>query len=166
MVWLHHIIPCTALPASLSPTSTISMPSNTTVSVNAIETVIVYPRSRDNLDETDREIRAIITTGKVTPLISEHGSELKGIVVWFVEAEREEIQMLGSRVAGVSILIILPVVSRIVTHFHSIMADSINRLTSNQMTLLLNRLTSVAMIGIFPPFLLMIHRAISNSSRQ
>lgn len=68
----------------------------------SIDSVVVCPRSRDRLDELDREIRAIIINGKVTPLISEYSSDFKGIVVWFVEAEEKEIELLKSKVAGVS----------------------------------------------------------------
>lgn len=116
-MWLHLIFSCTASPAGIPPSPTTSIGPNPAVAVTGIETVIAYPKSRDELEKLDREVRAIIVKGKVTVLFSEHGIERKGIICWFVEAEAEEIQRLKSNVAGVSNTMILPTISRVSTGY-------------------------------------------------
>lgn len=103
--WVFLIVSSVTAPVSSASTSAISVPSNSSRSTNAIESVTICPRSRDRLDELDREIRAIITKGTVDALTSQYSSDFKGIVVWFVEAEHEEIELLKSKVDGVSIVI-------------------------------------------------------------
>ncbi|KAL6715383.1 hypothetical protein ACLMJK_006344 [Lecanora helva] len=101
---LYQVKLCTTFPTARSLTIQLPLPSRIAVSANAVGTVVAFPKSRDGLDESDEEIRAIIRTGEVTPLIREHSTEFKGIVCWYIEAETDEIDSLKSKVPGVDVV--------------------------------------------------------------
>jgi len=101
--------------------------------MNGMISVTVCPRSRDRLEELDQQIRAIITKGTVDTLTSQYSSDFKGIVVWFVEAEQEEIDLLKSKVNGVSITIQMRAKLHDIAAFSNLGADLNKRSTSDPM---------------------------------
>lgn len=164
--WLHLIISCVASPASPSSAATILVLSNTRASANAIETVTVFPQTRDTLDDLDREIRAIIKTGKVTAEISQHSTEYKGIVCWYVEAPVEEIHTLESTVAGVSKHLNCFTIQFASSYEVHAGADSICRSISYQTTILFNRHNLLTMIRVSSTFLPLVHYQTSDSHKE
>lgn len=149
---LYLIILSAASPAISLAASEVSAPA---------ESYIVSPKSRDRLEELDKEIRAIIKLGKVDALISEYSSEFKGIVVWFVEAEQGEIEQLKSKVAGVSASKNLQDCYKASQPSNAMLADLTHRLTFKQILKPFRSRTLRSSRLIAPPLLSKILNSIS-----